>query len=518
MLSFSDALVKHAPTSPAIALTATGVEIDYSTLLEYVSIVKDTIIERELALEARVAILAGKGVGFVAALLGCWAAGVIAVPICITHPLPEMVYTAQDSGATMILASKEFIGRAHEVSQTLDSIDVMDIDDMLANNHSAGKLTARAGGDTGALIIYTSGTTGRPKGAVHTHASMIAQAESLNEAWQYTATDRILHVLPLHHIHGIVNAMTAVLFAGGCVEMGLEKFDARFVWRRLEDKRITLFMAVPTIYTKLLSDQPERHAALQHIRLFVCGSAALPVSVKKRWLQLTGHVLLERYGMTEIGMALSCGLDEASRIDSSVGKPLPGVSVRLVESSSGLEISQPDTPGELWVAGESLFKEYWKRPEQTAQEITHIGMTRWFKTGDIAIISSNADHHGAYFIQGRSSVDIIKSGGYKISALEVERELLELDFVREAAVLGLEDDEWGQRVAALLVVDSKHANTVNLRSLRNELKPRMAPYKIPSVLKVLEALPRNAMGKINKKELLHRYREELKSGKSTTAT
>ena len=248
-------------------------------------------------------------------------------------------------------------------------------------------------------------------------------------------------------------------------------------------------MAVPTIYTRLLSSVPE-DAKLDNVRLCISGSAALPSNVKQAWKEKTGHVLLERYGMTEIGMGLSCGLKVEERIDSSVGWPMPGIEAKLVDQ--GQEVTQPDTPGEIYIKGDQLFKEYHNRPEQTQKEMEN----GWFKTGDIAI--RNKD--GAYFIQGRNSVDIIKSGGYKISALEIERDLLHLDYVKECAVLGVKDDEWGQRVAALIV--PKDGEEVTLERVRADLKKSIAAYKVPTIVKSVTELERNAMGKINKKELV----------------
>lgn len=195
--------------------------------------------------------------------------------------------------------------------------------------------------------------------------------------------------------------------------------------------------------------------------------------------------------MTEIGMALSCGLDVKDRIDSSVGHPLPGVLIKLVDVESGLEIDQPDQAGEIYVKSDNLFREYYNRPEQTMAEFKD----GWFKTGDIALRSSS--HNNAYFIQGRNSVDIIKSGGYKISALEVEKEILALEGISECAVIGIPCPEWGQRVAAII----SSSTEISLDFLRSELKKKVAVYKVPSLLKQMDTIPRNAMGKVNKKDL-----------------
>ena len=307
--------------------------------------------------------------------------------------------------------------------------------------------------DRRALIIYTSGTTGNPKGGVSTHENIEFQASSLVKAWKYSPSDHIIHVLPLHHIHGIINGLTASLLSGATVEMH-PKFDPKVIWERWQDRgSSTMFMAVPTIYSRL-NDHFDAHirgtereeaaqAGAKALRLLISGSAALPTPVKTKFAEITGQILLERYGMTEIGMALSCGLEIDQRIDGSVGWPLPGVQVRLTDKETGHIIEVADQDGMVEIKGGNVFREYWRKPEATAAEFTADG---WFKTGDVA----KRDSSGAYFIQGRASVDLIKSGGYKISALEVERKMLALDSIQEVAVVGLHDQEWGQRVAAVV--------------------------------------------------------------------
>jgi len=316
----------------------------------------------------------------------------------------------------------------------------------------------------------------------------------------------------LHHVHGIINGLTATLLAGGTVEM-FPKFDAKAVWNRWSQKgSSTMFMAVPTVYSRLIdyfdstlrgtSSEQAARDGVNALRLIVSGSAALPTSIKQRFAEISGHELLERYGMTEIGMGLSCGLEREKRIDGSVGWPLPGVQVRLTEEKSGRIItsSGKDESGMIEIRGMNLFLEYFRREEATAESFTHDG---WFQTGDVA----KREENGAYFILGRDSVDIIKSGGYKISALEVERTILSNEalssIVNEVVVVGVEDEEWGQRVAA--VVKVKQSKSLDLATLRKALKEDMAAYKVPTILKAVEDIERNAMGKVNKKEILKLY-------------
>jgi len=345
-----------------------------------------------------------------------------------------------------------------------------------------------------AMILYTSGTTGKPKGAVLTHGNIAAQVRSLVSAWGWREDDRILNVLPLHHVHGIVNVLTCALWVGATCEL-LPRFDADEIWDRLASGEVTLFMAVPTIYARLITawegaEEDRRRGwneGCRRLRLMVSGSAALPVSTLERWREITGHVLLERYGMTEIGMALSNPLD-GTRVAGRVGTPLPGVEVRLVDER-GAAVPEGQS-GEIEVRGPGVFREYWNQPEAT--RATFRG--DWFRTGDLAVFED-----GRYRILGRSSVDIIKSGGFKISALEIEECLRQHPAVEDCAVVGLDDPEWGQRIAA--VVRLRPGAKAGPAELQAWARERLAPYKVPREVRLVGALPRNAMGKVFKPDV-----------------
>ncbi|KAJ3310239.1 hypothetical protein HDV04_005178 [Boothiomyces sp. JEL0838] len=426
----------------------------------------------------RVAILCAKTITYVASLLAVFGHGV-AVPICTVHPLPEMQYTIQNSECKLLLYSKEYESRAKELQ--LLGIEILLVDDLIGQDDldtTGYYFLDKVPSNQEALIMYTSGTTGKPKGVVHTLNSLLSQVNSLTSAWNINSTDYILHILPVHHIHGIVNALLTLLVNQATVE--LLDFNIDIVWSKLP--RCTIFMAVPTIYAKLLS---KPHKLDLNTRLFISGSAALPSPIKTKWKELTGHVILERYGMTEIGMALGCGLALEERIDNSVGKPLPGVTVKLDN-------------GEILVSSDNLFKEYYKKPEETEKEIVFIDGKRYFRTGDIAY-----EKDGVYYIEGRRSMDIIKSGGYKISALEIEREILSLEGIKECCVMGLDDEEWGQNVVALVVSDTP----IEIERLRKALKEKIATYKVPKIVKNVKEIPRNVMGKINKKELVLKFND-----------
>jgi malonyl-CoA/methylmalonyl-CoA synthetase len=341
-------------------------------------------------------------------------------------------------------------------------------------------------------MLYTSGTTGRPKGVVLSHANLRAQVESLSEAWGWSEDDHILLHLPLHHVHGIVNVLTCALWNGATCEV-LPRFRAVDVWERLARGEVTLYMAVPTVYRRLIdawegADTETRavwSAGARACRLMVSGSAALPVPTLERWEAITGHRLLERYGMTEIGMGLSNPL-EGERRPGFVGTPLPGVEARLVDDDES-PVSD-GTPGQIQIRGPAVFARYWRRPEETEAAFTEDG---WFRTGDQAVIDA-----GAWKILGRSSVDILKTGGEKISALEIEDVLRTHEAVADCAVVGVPDPDWGDRVCAAVVLAP--GGTAEPEALRDFVKARLAPYKVPKEVLLLGDLPRNAMGKVTK--------------------
>jgi len=345
----------------------------------------------------------------------------------------------------------------------------------------------------GAMILYTSGTTSLPKGVLTTHANIEAQVSTLVDAWQWSSSDYTLSILPLHHVHGIINVNSCALWSGATVQF-LPNFDAKKVFEIFMEGKVNVFMAVPTIYFKLIAyyenlsqtEQMKVTEKLKEFRLMVSGSAALPVSVMEKWHGISGHYLLERYGMTEIGMAISNPY-ESTRRAGYIGMPLKGVEVRLCDEAD--RVIPSDQPGEIQVRGGNVFKEYWGKPEATTKAFTTDG---WFKTGDIAVVED-----GYFKILGRDSVDIIKSGGYKISALEIEEVLRKYPGVKDCGVIGIPDEEWGELVAAALVTEKN----IDVNVLNAWIRERMPAYKTPRKYLVVEDLPRNAMGKVTKNEL-----------------
>uniref|UniRef100_A0A3Q1EB75 Malonate--CoA ligase ACSF3, mitochondrial n=1 Tax=Acanthochromis polyacanthus TaxID=80966 RepID=A0A3Q1EB75_9TELE len=472
----------------------------------------------------RISFLCDNDASYTVAQWASWMSGGTAVPLHRKHPPSELEYIISDSQSSLLVAAHPYAETLEPLAQKLglpcltlpptSNLDALEADKQ--ENDTA--ITDWA--DRPAMIIYTSGTTGRPKGVLHTHSNIQAMVQCLTSEWAWSRDDVILHTLPLHHVHGIVNKLLCPLWVGATCIM-LPEFQPHEVWEMLLSSKapvVNVFMAVPTIYSKLIQHydqhftQPHvkdfvRAVCKERIRLMVSGSAALPLPTLQRWEEITGHTLLERYGMTEIGMALSNPL-KGPRIPGAVGLPLPGVEVRIVMNNTtnttiaegthretqvrpGLEGKE----GELLVRGPSVFKEYWNKPQETAESFTEDG---WFKTGDTA-----AYKDGVYWILGRSSVDIIKSGGYKISALEVERHLLAHPDIIDVAVIGAPDATWGQKVTA--VVQLKKGQTMTLPELKTWAREHMAPYTIPTGLVLVEEMPRNQMGKVNKKDLLRHF-------------
>ena len=455
---------------------------------------------------ARVGFLMEPGFEYVVAQWAVWRAGGIAVPLCPDHPAREIEYVIDDADCAALIGAGE-TGRRVEGPARERGIPFHDASDPDAGASAfdapdPGPLPP-VGLDRPAMILYTSGTTGRPKGVVTTHGQIDAHIRSLLDAWKWERDDRILHVLPLHHTHGIVNALCCPLHAGATVEFG-GSFDPAATWERLASGDISVFMAVPTIYAKLLrawdaaEDATRRRwsRGVRALRLVVSGSAALPVRAFERWEEITGHRLLERYGMTEIGMGLSNPYDGERRA-GTVGQPLPGVGLRLVRPATGrvlaegLEAFEPGESGEIRIRGPMVFSEYWRRPEETAAAF----VDGWFLTGDEAVLED-----GYYRLLGRRSVDILKSGGYKISAVEIEELLRTHPAVRDCAVVGIPDEDWGERIAAAIVPEPGAAPRPDALPERLDpwVRERLARYKVPRAWLCVGDLPRNAMGKVQK--------------------
>ncbi|KAK2683787.1 AMP-dependent synthetase/ligase [Fusarium oxysporum f. sp. vasinfectum] len=537
-LPLFEAVAQHDPDSKAVIHSLSGRAFKYGELLGDVSRARDRLAEaagREDLNGERIAFLVENSYDYVVTLLAAMAARSIAVPLSPAFPAPELQYILNQSEASLLVSSPKFASKAKEVLATELTTQPAHVElqkHQGGGNHDKVQLNNTDAGEAG-MMLYTSGTTNKPKGVLLPQSVLTAQSRSLVEAWNYSPSDHLLHVLPLHHIHGTVNAILTPLLAGSTIEF-MFPFNADAVWKRFSapfldnesstpKEKITFFTVVPTVYSRLLTSykslpQETQEAARkaispENMRLSISGSAALPTPIKTAWKDLSrGNVLLERYGMTEVGMALSCGLDFSDRVDASVGWPLPSVEARLVDVDNGEIIKEGEEinaqgrerSGEIQLRGPTIFREYWRNPAATASEFVEDsdGEGKWFKTGDVAVrrpvssaIASQSWTHGPlYFIQGH--------GGEKVSALEVERELLSLPEVAEAAVVAVPSGQWGHKVGAVLVLDKDVVKKWSALDMRRALKGRLASYKIPQVMRLVDQIPRNAMGKINKKQLV----------------
>lgn len=483
--------------------------------------------------EERIALFLSASLDYVTAMHGVWRAGGIVVPLHVDSivAIAELEYYLTCARVTRVISNTACLsltdGSLQQLCQQLD-IELLTVDNILAHADTAALLHHQQqqeqqqvpqkqlpnidSSSRRAMILFTSGTTSQPKGVVTTHRTICAQIQTLVTAWAWTTDDVIPLFLPLHHVHGIINVLSCGLWAGATVHL-FPKFQVQEICEKVAAKSYTLFMAVPTIYVKLLQylDTMTGNQFVQKrnicdgfraMRLNVSGSAACPVPLFEQWQEYTGQILLERYGMTEIGMALSNPYHLGQRKAGCVGQPLPGVQVHLFEesSSSSSPIVDADVPGEIRIKGDNVFLEYWDNVEATRASFKD----GWFCTGDIAILEPESKY---YKIMGRSSIDIIKSGGYKLSALEIEGVLLTHPQIAEVAVIGVPDDTWGQIVVAFCCLQ-KDAATLDYEDLRAWCKDKMSSYKIPKQIKILDELPRNAMGKVTKPLLQTWYKSD----------
>lgn len=461
--------------------------------------------------ETSVAFLVPGDFRYVVTQWGIWRAGGKAVPLCLKHPLPELEYVIRNSGAQTVVIDPSLPQAAAFRSWALEQgLRILTLNELLQARDATLPIIDP---DREAMVLYTSGTSGtsgkQPKGVVTTHRTFQAQIEPLIDAWQWTQNDRILNVLPLHHLHGILNVVACALWIGATVEMQTG-FDSVAVWARLISGDLSLFMAVPEIYTRLIAHWEAQEEGTRaawtgaSLRLMVCGSAPLPLTTLARWQKVGGHHLLNRAGMTETGMNFSQALEEALRVDGTVGKPLPGVLVRIVAcdehghfDGNGIEVPVGQ-PGHLLLKGPHLFKGYLGDPVVTASAFTPDG---WFITGDGATQLPD----GNYTLNGRFNHDIFNTGGEQVSALEIERVLADHPAIGQIYVVGVPDPLWGRAVAAVVVLKTGHS--LSLAELRRWAHGRMANFKLPHRLVVTTAdgLPLNATGKVTKPRIVTQF-------------
>ena len=487
MLTLIERAHQHASRQ---AIISEGKSYSYKDLLEASEQVAAMLLHEHTDLdESRVAFLVTPGFEYVAVQWGIWRAGGIAVPLCAQHPLPALQYVVEDTDPVALVTDADHA----DVMSTLAKKVNIPVRAFSQAQLAKSMSLPTVGRHRCAMILYTSGTTGKPKGVVTTHEVIEAQVQTLVNAWAWEEGDHILNILPLHHVHGIINVLSCALWSGATCTF-LPKFEAKRVWDLFMEGGLNVFMAVPTVYYKLIAywkaasqeEQQLMSDSLRPFRLMVSGSAALPVPVLETWRSISGHTLLERYGMTEIGMGLGNPYD-GERRPGHVGVPFPGVQLRLV-NEDGQDV-QPGKPGEIMIKSPTVFKEYWGKPEATEEAF----VDGWFKTGDTAVLND-----GYYQILGRNSVDIIKSGGYKISALQIEEVLLCHPMINECAVVGLPDEEWGELIGACLVIEGSEIDSEELKAWVRE---RLPAYQVPRKYIVRDTLPRNTLGKVTKNEV-----------------
>lgn len=443
-----------------------------------------------IAQAGRVAVWAAPAPETVVAVVAALRAGVPAVPLNPKTGERELAHIVSDSAPSTVLAAAGDV-----LPPALAALTRVDVDTTAARPDGSGSAFTEPPAESPALIVYTSGTTGPPKGAVLPRRAVAATLDALEDAWQWTGDDVLVHALPLFHVHGLILGVLGPLRRGGSVRH-LGRFSTEGVARELESGGTMLF-GVPTMYHRIAEALADPAAsgglakALAGARLLVSGSAALPVHDHERIAAATGRRVIERYGMTETLMNTGVRADGEPR-PGTVGGPLRGVELRLVEED-GSPLTDPASIGEIQVRGPNLFTGYLNRPDATAAALTADG---WFRTGDMATL----DPDGYVRIVGRKATDLIKSGGYKIGAGEIENALLDHPGVREAAVTGEPDPDLGERIVAW-VVPADPGAPPTADELAGHVAAQLSPHKRPRTVRYLDALPRNDLGKIMKRSL-----------------
>ncbi len=485
-----DAIRAAMPAEDATFLsTPSGLRLTYGDLLARSGQMASLLVQSGVAPGDRVAVQVEKSPDAILLYLACVRAGAIFLPLNTAYTLNEVEYFVGDAEPRLVICSAD---RVEAITAMGPKADTLAAFAARAAGQTPEFADIARGPDDLAAILYTSGTTGRSKGAMLSHRNLASNALTLVGSWRFTRSDVLLHALPIFHTHGLFVATNVILLSGASM-IFLTRFDPAEILRLLP--QATVMMGVPTFYVRLLQEAGLDQAVTSNIRLFVSGSAPLLAETHDAWRLRTGHAILERYGMTETNMNTSNPYD-GPRVAGTVGPPLPGVEVRVVDPETGKELANGEI-GMIEIRGPNVFQGYWRMPEKTAAEFRPDG---FFISGDLGLI----DAAGYVQISGRGK-DLVISGGYNVYPKEVEGEIDALDGVVESAVIGLPHRDFGEGVTAVVV--RKPGATLGEADVLARLDGRLARYKQPKRVLFVDDLPRNTMGKVQKNVLRETYKD-----------
>ena len=489
-------IARHAKNDACFLQQDDAPSISYAAFVELVAQIAHVLRDSGLKPGDRVVVQAPKCIEMVALYAATLQAGGVFLPLNTAYKRDEVSYFAEDAMPRIIVCDPASLvmlsGIAEQVDATLLTLGAKRQGTLmeLVSVKPTTFETVTRGPDDIAALLYTSGTTGRSKGAMLTHDNLLSNTRALTELWQITEADTLIHALPIFHTHGLFVALNTSLYAGACVHF-MPSFSIDAIIGAIPEA--TMLMGVPTFYTRLLADDRLTKALTANMRLFVSGSAPLLAETHVAFTKRTGHRILERYGMTETNMNTSNPFD-GDRRAGTVGKPLPGVEVIVTDPDTGRPLPQGEV-GMIEVRGPNVFKGYWQMPDKTAAELRENG---FFITGDLGQVSED----GYLSIVGRSK-DLIITGGYNVYPKEIEDVLNDVEGVEESAVFGIPDDDFGEAIIAAVVMTPGHTADAGLLDLR--VKEKLARFKHPRRFEVIDALPRNTMGKVQKSILRDTY-------------